>query len=117
MKTWILVIALLLACVTGCKPATPTGSSIVTARANGRTVKATVRAMVCGAVFVQPQEDRFIVSLQGHQLVIEKERLLVDKKEAAKFPATATKFEVTYTDGALTVAADGTNVLTTTLGK
>ena len=55
------------------------------------------------------------MKLTGHEIVIEKERLLVDKKESAKSPAGAVKFEVKSEKGALSVTADGAEVLATTL--
>lgn len=112
MKATVILITALLAFVAGCKPEA-TGPSTVSAGAGGRNVK----AVVYGNVFVQPQEDRLIVTLTGHELVIEKDRLLVDKSETAKFPATAKDFAVAYSNGALTVTADGAEVLTTTLAK
>ncbi len=70
-----------------------------------------VHAVVDGPAFVQPQPDRIIVTAKGHEIVIEKERLLVDKKESAKVPAQAKQFEVTVANGTLTVGADGTEIL------
>ena len=57
------------------------------------------------------------MKLSGHELVIGKEQLLVDKKEAAKIPAGAKKFAVAFTAGTLTVTADGAEIFSTTLGK
>lgn len=111
LKNMILTLAMV-ATLAGCKQGA-TGPSTVSAGAGGRNVK----AVVYGNVFVQPQEDRLIVTLTGHELVFEKDRLLVDKTEAAKFPATAKDFAVAYSNGALSVIADGAGVLTTTLGK
>ena len=111
MKTKLIVVAALLA-VTGCRHGA-TGPNTVTAGNGGRNVK----AVVYGNVLVQPQEDKFIVSLPGHQLVLEKDRVLVDKNEAAKFPDTAKDFVVAYSNGALSVTADGAGILTTTLAK
>ena len=76
-----------------------------------------VHAVVDGPAFVQPQPDRIIVTTTGHEIVIEKERLLVDKKESAKVPADAKKFEVTVAAGTLTVSADGGEVLKAPFGK
>jgi hypothetical protein len=104
--------AALLALVAGCQQEA-TEPSTVSAGAGGRNVK----AVVYGNVFVQPQEDQLIVSLTGHQLVIEKDRLLVDKNEAATFPDTAKDFTVACSNGALHVTADGVAVLSTVLGK
>lgn len=111
MKNMMLMLATA-TLLTGCKHEA-SGPSTVSAGAGGRNVK----AVVYGNVFVQPQEDRLIVTLTGHEVVIEKDRLLVDKTEAAKFPATAKDFAVAYSNGALSVTADGASVLTTMLGK
>jgi hypothetical protein len=112
MNSSRLMIAALLALAAGCKHEA-SGPSTVSAGAGGRNVK----AVVYGNVFVQPQENAFIVSLPGHQLVIEGDRLLVDKSEAARFPAAAKEFAVAYSNGALAVTADGVAVLATALEK
>ena len=116
MKTTQIPLIALACCalfaVTGCNKRTVSHSDI--SAGNGdRNVHATVD----GPAFVQPQPDRFIVSITGHEIVIEKERLLVDKKESAKVPADAKKFEVTVAAGTLTVGADGAEILKTPLGK
>jgi hypothetical protein len=106
MKNALAIIAALLALTAGCKqPAS--GPNTVTAGSGGRNVE----AVVYGPVWVKPDADRFIVTLPGHELVFEKERLLVDKKEAANFPAAATNFAVAYSNGALRVTADSAEVL------
>ena len=66
---------------------------------------------------MQPQEDRFTVKLTGHEIVISKEHVLVDKKEGAKVPADAKKFEMNFTGGTLTISADGAEILKTPLVK
>ena len=129
----VIALAALLALAAGCKHEA-SGPSTVTASGGGRTIK----AVVYGPVWVEPpnaakncaptkapdglgevkgQPDQFIVLVQGHKIVIEKDRLLVDKNEAAKFPAAATNFSVAYSNGALNVTADGADVLATTLAK
>ena len=114
MKHLMIVImcGALLAVSNGCKPKT-VGTSRLTASAGGRDIKATVD----GPAWVWPAEDKFTVKITGHEIVIEKERLLLDKKEVAKIPATATKFELVCTNATLTVTADGAEVLATTIGK
>ena len=107
-----LCITALLALAAGCKQEA-TDPNTVAAGAGGRNIK----AVVYGNVFVQPLEDKFIVSLKCHQLVIDKDRVLVDNTEAARFSATATNFAVAYSNGALSMTADGADVLTTTLPK
>ena len=96
----------------GCKRITA-GRSSISAGSGGRSIVVSAE----GRAFVQPQEDRFTVTLTGHEIVIDKERLLVDKKEAAKVPAGAKKFEVNFMDGTLTIGADGAEILKMPLAK
>ena len=107
----ILIGAALLA-VAGCKVKT-TGHSILTASSGGRDIQVSAD----GPAWVGPSEDRFTVKVTGHEIVIEKERLLVDQKESAKVAAEAKKFDVTVADGTLTVMADGVGILQTPLKK
>jgi hypothetical protein len=76
-----------------------------------------VVADVDGPAWIGPGPDKFTIKITGHEIVIEKERLLLDGKEQGKFPATATKFELVCTNATLTVTADGAEVLATTIGK
>jgi hypothetical protein len=102
-----------LALGTGCPHHKTTNASVITASAGGREIKATVD----GPAWVKPAEDKITVKVTGHEFVIEKERLLIDGKEQAKIPATATKFDVALSNGTLRVTADGTEVLATSLVK
>jgi hypothetical protein len=54
--------------------------------------------------------------LFGKRLSIEKERLLIDGREAAKIPA-ASRVEIVLSNSTLSVTADGTNVLSRTIQK
>ena len=92
MKTTALRLITLLGCAllfaaAGCKPKTP-GTSSISAGNGDRSVNVTAE----GRAFASPQSDRLIVTLPGHEIVIEKERLLVDKTERAKVPVEAKKF-------------------------
>jgi hypothetical protein len=98
--------------VAGCKPKT-VGTSSIFAGNGDRSVNVTAE----GPAFVSSQSDRLIVTLRKHELVIEKERLLLDKKESGKVPADAKKFEVNFTGGTLTVSAEGAEILKAPLGK
>lgn len=69
-----------------------------------------VHAIVDGLVFVEPQPDKLIVTAKDHEIVIEKERLLVDKKESGKVPEAAKQFEVFIAGDAVTVSADGVEI-------
>jgi hypothetical protein len=96
----------------GCKPKS-TGYSALSASSGGRDIHVSAE----GSAHVQPQEDRFTVKVTGHEIVIDRERVLVDKKEGAKVPAGAKKFEVNFGGGTLSVGADGAEILKTPLGK
>ena len=116
MKTNHAPIITLACCVlfaaAGCKPKF-TGKSDLTASSGGRDIHVSAD----GPAWVGPQENQFVVKVTGHEIVIEKERLLVDKKESAKVPADAKKFEVNVAGDALTVSADGVEILKTPLKK
>jgi hypothetical protein len=92
--------------VAGCKAKTVSHSTL-TASSGGRDVHVSAD----GPAWVQAQEDHITVKLTGHEMVIEKERLLLDKQERAKLPPGVKKFEVTAQAGALNVTADGAEVL------
>lgn len=116
MKTKHLPILTLACCAlfaaAGCKEKTVSRSDI----SAGNGVR-NVHAVVDGPAFVQPQPDRIVVTTKGHEIIIEKERLLVDKKESAKVPAEAKQFEVSISAGTLTVTADGAEILKTPLAN
>lgn len=94
-----------------CKPnsSNSTGDAVseLTASTGGRDL----RVVSNGGAWVNQQENAFTVKVTGHEIVIDRERVLVDKKEAAKIPAGARKFEVNFTGGTLTVGADGAEIL------
>ena len=116
MKTRHFPIVILACCAlfaaAGCKPKS-TGHSDISASSGGRDIHVSAQ----GNAFVQTQEDRFTVKLTGHEIVIDRERVLVDKKEGAKVPAGAKKFEVNFGGGTLTVGADGAEILKMPLAK
>jgi hypothetical protein len=107
-----IVCGALLALGTSCSHKT-TGNSILTASAGGRELKATVD----GPAWVGPAEDKFTVKLKGHEIVIEKERLLVDKAERAKVPADAKKFEFFCTNKVVRLVVDGTEAFAFGIAK
>ena len=103
-----------LACCTlfaaGCKPkagSTSNAVSELSASTGGRDL----HVISTGGAWVNQQEDAFTVKVTGHEIVIDRERVLVDKKEATKVPAGAKKFETNFTGGTLTVGADGAEIL------
>ena len=109
MKTNHPTLILLASCslfAAGCRAKT-TGHSELTASSGGRDIHVSAD----GPAWVGPGEDRFTVKVTGHEIVIEKERLLLDKQERAKVPAGAKKFEVVAEAGALSVTADGAEML------
>ncbi len=116
MKNKHLAIIILACCAlfaaAGCKPKA-TGRSDITAGSGGRDIHVNAD----GGAFVQPQENQFVVKVTGHEIVIDREHVFVDKKEAAKVPAGAKKFEMNYTGGTLTLGADGAEILKTELKK
>jgi hypothetical protein len=101
----------------GCKPkagnATSTVKSVLTASCGGRDLHVVTE----GGAWVNQAEDQFNVKVTGHEIVIDRERVLVDKKEGAKVPAGAKKFEMNLTGGTLAISADGAEILKTPLGK
>ncbi len=110
------IITLLLACgvllAAGCKPKPP-GISDIQATSGDRHIHVRVE----GGAWVGPGEDQFTVKMTGHEIIIDKQRVLLDTKESAKVPAGAKKFEVIAIAGTLTVSADGAEILKTPLGK
>lgn len=94
----------------GCKVKS-IGRSEINAGSGGRDI----HVVADGGAWVGPAEDKFTVKLRGHELVIEKERLLVNKKERAKVPAGVKNFEVRFEAGTLTVSGDGAEILKTPL--
>ena len=108
----ILIIAL--ACcalfAAGCNPkASSNGNAVseLTASTGGRDL----HVVSTGGAWVNQQENAFTVKVTGREIMIDRERVFVDKKEAAKVPAGAKKFEVNFTGGTLIVGADGAELL------
>ena len=101
----------LLATTPGCKQEQPSPYSEALGSGKGREVA----ALADGPVSVRPQEDYLSVILPGHLVIIQKDRLLVDAEERGTFPATSTRFHVTFTNGTLRVLANGSEVLKTAL--
>ena len=78
---------------------------MITANTLGRDVKPSVH----GEASVTSSQDTIMLSMPGHVMVIEKDRLLLDKVERAKVPAAAKKFvinQVRYDELAQMLAAD-----------
>lgn len=114
MKTTHICLIILACCAlwaaAGCRAKTA-GESIITASSGGRDVQVSAD----GPAWVHAHEDHITVKLPGHEIVIEKERLLVDNATRAKLPAGAKKFEVSIAVETLTVNADAAEILKTPL--
>jgi hypothetical protein len=104
LVAWIVLASL----VVGCGPKT-VGRSILTTTIGTRTVKASVD----GPSFISSQDDVATVTFSGGKLVVEKTRVLRDDKEIAQLPAEATKVDIDYTAGTLSITADGVSVFPT----
>ena len=105
-----LIACILLAVAAGCQRHI---HSHLTGSSGGRST--TVDAD--GPAALISQEEKIILKVTGHTLVIERERLLVDEKERAKIPADAKKFDVSVAGGTLTVTADGAEILKAPLNQ
>jgi len=115
MKTKHIPILVLACCAflaAGCRMKS-TGHVSISASSGGRDIHISAD----GPAWVAPQEDRFVVKLPGHEIVIDKERVLMDKKESAKVPAGAKNFDVVSDGVTLTVTADGAEIFKTRLTK
>lgn len=101
----------LLALTFGCQQEQPSPYTEALGSVPGREVA----ALADCPVTVRPQEDYLSVILPGHLVIIQKDRLLVDAEERGTFPATSSRFHVTFTNGTLRVLANGAEVLKTPL--
>ena len=66
---------------------------------------------------IDTKDDDATITFGNHEVRVEKERLLLDDKEAAKIPASATNVTVVVSDATLTVAADSSNIVTTNITR
>ena len=80
--------------------------SSLTTWVDGREVKANID----GPASISSSDGKALVQFAGHKVWVEKERVLVDDKELAKVPSTATKVRLDYAGGVLTVSADGKEI-------
>ncbi|HWX23118.1 MAG TPA: hypothetical protein VN578_24715 [Candidatus Binatia bacterium] len=79
--------------------------------AAGKTVSAG------GPIAIYSENDAASIRFGSHEVRVEKDRLLLDGKESAKIPASATHVEVIVSDTTLAVAAESTNILTTKIER
>jgi len=92
-------------------PGTITSGSVGPARATAKVNGREITASVIGSVSIDSSGDKATVSLNGHQLVIEKERILLDGKERGKLAPGETSIAINSTGTDLTVNAGGKEVL------
>ena len=89
------------------------GAATATANVNGRQISARVE----GSVSVQSDSAGATVTMDGHKLKVENDRILLDGQERAKLPAHTNKVDIEAMGGKLTVRANNTEVWTTVLKK
>ena len=112
LASCILLTAVVLPGTVGCRRQTVT-HSMLSGSSGGRSASADID----GPAAIFPQEDKIIIKMKDHAIVIERERLLVDEKERAKIPADAKKFDVKVAGGTLTVTADDAEILKAPLNR
>jgi hypothetical protein len=81
-------------------------SSHVTTAVPGRHID----AHADGPVSVRNTGDQAVVSILSHELIIKRDRILLDGAELATLPVDATHIGVKAAKGELTVTADGVTV-------
>ena len=110
---WIALVAtLLMSLPSGCKPKTTVHASL-SATVAAREIKASID----GPAFIQPQSDAASITFGNHKVRVEKERLLLDDRETAKIPPSATNVTVVVSNATLTVTADSSNIVTTNITR
>ena len=95
---------------TGCKVKSRE-HSVLSANSGERSVRVDSE----GQATLQSGPILSVINLDGREITIEKERLLINGKEVATFPPTAKAFEVTVADGKIKVTADGAEIIATML--
>jgi hypothetical protein len=121
MKTTHVSIIVLACCAAlafgACKQKSGIATSSVKSELKASTGGRDLHVVSEGGAWINQQENEFTVKLAGHEILIDRERVLVDKKESAKVPAGAKKFEMSFIAGTLVVGADGAEILKTELKK
>ncbi len=113
---------IIIACCTlfaaaGCKPKANIATSSVKSELNASTGGRDLHVVSDGGAWVDQQENQFTVRLTGHEVVIDRERVLVDKTIHSPVPAGTKKFEVIFQAGTLTVKGDGAMIMETPFNK
>ena len=96
----------------GCQQKDTVHSTLSTT-VDGREIKASIDS----ASSIQGSDSTATIRFQGHQVRVEKERLLFDGQERVKLDPATKAVHVVVTNKLLTVSADGSNVFTITLRK
>ena len=91
----------------------PAGRSTLTTTIGPRTIKATLD----GGAFISTKDDTAEIASGAGKIVVEKDRVVQDGREIAKISAGATSVDVDYSNGALTVKADGIQVFPAAAAK
>jgi hypothetical protein len=111
---WIAIVAMSLMTVpSGCRRNT-TFHAEVSATVAGREIKGSIDGP---SADILTQGDSATITFGSHKVRVEKERLILDDKEAAKISASATNVTVVVSDTTLTVTADSRNILTTNIAR
>ena len=85
----------------------------VTVAVPGRVIKTSADV----PAVIDTRDDDYTITFGNHEVRVEKERLLLDVKEAANIPASATNVTVVVSDATLTVTADSSNIVTTNITR
>ncbi|MEO6740115.1 MAG: hypothetical protein ABIP20_07680 [Chthoniobacteraceae bacterium] len=101
----------------GCKQKTSSATGGIKSELTASTGGRDLHVISDNGAWVNQRENEFIVKMVGHEIIIDRVRVLVDKKEGVKVPGGAKKFEVSFIGGTLTLGADGTEILKTPLAK
>ncbi len=74
------------------------------------TMSREVKYVVDGNADFMSRNEVTQVNFAGGKVIVERTRILLNDKEVAKIPEATKKVFIDYTDGLLTVTADGTKV-------
>jgi hypothetical protein len=94
----------------------PTGTqaglapSMLLTKSNGREIRASV-ANVRGSGIQSLRDSGAIVTFDGRKIRVERDRLLLNGKQAAVFSAEAKLVEIVYADSIVTVTIDGEKIV------
>ncbi len=108
------VAGLLVFCLAGCASAKRDKSRYTgMATIGARTVKVSMEGMsgaLENSIVADGSQDATTIKSPAGTIVVQKTRVLLNGSEFAQLPEHARLIEVDYTDGKLTIAADGTRL-------